>query len=217
MLFDLSNLNRQAIIDNILSCQDRLINKPLTINTIFYILKKQIVKHYPILVKKRISSDKNFLIGGWFLIEKDCAGKKSIVVDIFFPKNDAITLSKTFFICIVKSIADTILHEIIHMRQYRSCNYRISKIPSYFSKIELQAYAFNIACEILDQSKSIDNIEKKIEKNQILKYSNTWMMYVDLCKYNYTHIILARLKKYVLQSIPLAKKGFPFKSAKWLK
>lgn len=215
MLFDLSNIHRQEIINNISACQENIVNKSLTINNIFYMLKKQITKYYPILVKKYISPDKNFLIGGKFLIEKDILRKKSIVLDIFFPNVDIIKISKNRFASIVKTISDTILHEIIHMRQYRSQNYQITYFPSYFSKIEIEAYAFNIACELFDLSSNLGIVKKQI--NHLLKQSNTWDMYAKLCKYNDTHIILIRLKKYVMKALPLAQQGFPFKSKKWLK
>ena len=215
--FDLSSINRHTIIKNIFECEHLLASKKLSIDSVFLILKKQIQKHYPVLVRKKHSADRDLLVGGWFLIENDICGKKSIVIDIFLPKKQYISISKIFFSKIANIIADTILHELIHLRQYRSCNYQLDYNPSHFSNIEIQAHGFNIACELLDSVSKKVSIQKIIEHNEISKFSNTWNMYLELCEYNDRHTVMKKLKNQVVKYIPLAERGFPFKSGKWLK
>lgn len=209
-------VNRQSIIDTVLEVESILVNKKLSTLYIYQIIKTQLKNNYPILVRKKILKNHKFCIGGYYLINQDKLGKKSILLEFFLPNQSTIEISTLFFNNIAILIADTILHEVIHMRQYRSAHYKLEDNPTLFSKIELQAYAFNIGCELLDNV-GRKNIIKIIEKNQLSKFSQTWNMYLELCKYNYTHVILKKLKRYVEYNISLAETGFPFKSGKWLK
>ena len=118
------------------------------------------------------------------------------------------------------------------MRQYRRRGFK--SLPNYEStaarsKIreeqsylgcadEIDAYGFNIACELLDKFKG--------DNKAVIKYLNTrqrnssarncWITYLKAFKYDHGHEIIKRLKKKVIRYLPRAEAGKPFKSCDWI-
>jgi len=207
---------RKDLIDTVMFCKKILVGRGKSTNLFFDTIKYQLKKKYPILIRKKLSKDDNIKIGGKFLVERDIHNKKSIIVEFFLPNLTHINISSQYLLNIAKCIADTVLHELIHMRQYRSSNYRINFYPSYFSMIEIQAYSFNIACEMYDNILDKTKMLSLIEKNKISEFSNTYNFYLKLCNNNLQHIVMKKIKNQIKKYLPLVKKGFPFKSGKWL-
>jgi hypothetical protein len=128
--------------------------------------------------------------------------------------------------------SDIVLHEIIHMRQYRRRNWK--ELPSYESTAEkskkrreqeylgsideLDAYSFNIACELTDKfktSKDIANyVAKKHRKGQLKSIS--LRMYLKAFDYNTSHPIIRKLKKRIISYIPNAELGKPYRNRDWI-
>ncbi len=207
---------RTDLIDTVMFCKKILVGRSKSTNLFFDTIKYQMKKKYPILIRKKLSNDDNIKIGGKFLVEQDRHNKKSIIVEFFLPGSKHINISSEYLLNIAKCIADTVLHELIHMRQYRSSNYSINFYPSYFSTIEIQAYSFNIACELYDNILDKTKMFSLIEKNKIAEFSNTYNFYLQLCNNNMQHTAMRKLKNQIKKYVPLVEKGFPFRSGKWL-
>jgi hypothetical protein len=129
--------------------------------------------------------------------------------------------------------ADTILHELMHMRQYRSRKFK--QLPDYASTAEkdeqnqeqsylgnpdeIDAYGFNIACELLDKFRGDEQqvIEYLSEDQKGLRRRyNCWRMYLKAFNHDHNHVIIKRVKKKVIRYIPNAKLGKPYRKKDWI-
>ena len=100
-------------------------------------------------------------VGGLYDSIKDQTGLRSITLRLQYnPTDKYVKISKTRFNKFCVLVADTLLHEMIHMRQYRrrsfkdipgyesvaeSCRQRVEQIYLGHND-EIDAYSFNIAC-----------------------------------------------------------------------
>jgi hypothetical protein len=131
------------------------------------------------------------------------------------------------------TIADTILHEIMHMRQYRRRKFKI--LPDYASTAEkteqraeqeylgcsdeVDAYSFNIACELMDKFKydPVQVIQYLNEDQKGLRRRhNSWRMYLKAFDHNHDHTIIKRLKKKIIKYLPRAINGKPYRNKDWI-
>ena len=131
------------------------------------------------------------------------------------------------------TIADTLLHEIIHMRQFRRRNFK--QLPDYASNAEksdirqeqeylgcsdeIDAYGFNIACELMDKfGKNKNQIVNYLNENQKGKKRrhNSWRMYLKAFEHDHNHPILQRVKKKVVRYLPAAEVGKPYRNKDWI-
>lgn len=236
-IFDWSKIDRNALINTIWQCKDTLTKKRITVFTFYRTVTKELKKYVPITTKCIYDNDvtKNVVfIGGTYYSYKDQENKNSISLDLFFKhKKDTFFLSSKNYKTICTSIADTILHEIIHMRQYRRRNFKV--LPEYASTAdkkeknqeqsylgcsdEIDAYGFNIACELLDKFKGNEiNIIKYLDQNQKNKKRkyNSWRMYLNAFDHDHNHKIIKRLKKKVIRYIPHATEGKPYRNKDWI-
>lgn len=173
-------------------------------------------------------------VGGVYHSYFDKANQRQIEI-IFsyhmFDKTIKLTAHKWNKICTL--FADTVLHELIHMRQYRTRNFKT--IPEYESTAqmakqrrdqeyyghadEIGAFSFNIACELY--SKFGDNFNAAVEyldnPSQIKKHKGfTYYSYLKAFDFNPKHKIIKKLKKKVIRNLPYAKIGKPFKTSDYL-
>lgn len=235
--FDWSTLDRQSLYDMLWETRKEIINKKLSPTKIRNLLNKQIKKSIPVRVYKKadVSVESGWIyVGGTYYSEYDKS--KKICIDVNFaysPFDEHIILTRNKFSRICKSFADVILHEIIHMRQYRRRKFKI--IPDYESNAEMDelrreqrylgcddeidAYAFNIACELLDKCNN--------NKKQMLKYINyqhknsrikstSLKSYLKAFEYDHNHPVIKKLKKKVIRYIPNAELGKPYKNKDWI-
>jgi hypothetical protein len=124
--------------------------------------------------------------------------------------------------------ADTMLHEIIHMRQYRSRNFK--DIPGYEStayyhkqrqdqeyyghRDEMGAFAFNIACDMLDRfghnpveiKSYMDSMRAKRHK------SSSYSKFLTAFDWDHDHIKVHQIKQKVMKQLEYAAIGRPFKT-----
>lgn len=145
----------------------------------------------------------------------------------YHPNDREVKITEYRWRRICSLFADTILHEVIHMRQYRSRNFK--DIPGYESTAELRkqrvdqeyyghrdemgAHAFNIACELLDKFGNnptnirnfMDSIPRRIKKG-------TWARFLKTFDYNHDHIKVRQMKQKVMKQLEYAKFGKPFKT-----
>ena len=174
-------------------------------------------------------------VGGLYDSIKDLNGLRSITLRLQYnPSETDIKINRSHFNRFCISVADTILHEVIHMRQYRRRGFK--DIPGYESIAEssrqraeqtylghydeIDAYSFNIAC-MLDgkfgrNSKKIVNYLNKDLNDRRLK-RNPYLLYLNTFDHNHSHPVIKKLKKKIIYYLPYAKLGKPYKTTNWLK
>lgn len=212
-----------------------IVNKALTIEQLQKKLSTHIKKYLPI----KVSQDRDFntektwvYIGGFYYSEEDQKGHRPIeILFSYNPFDRIINLTQYRWQRMVKLFADTMLHEIIHMRQYRSRNFK--DIPGYESYAasakdrktqeyyghndEMGAYSFNIACEMIDKFgydfKSINEYLNTVSKK---RKKSTYYRYLEAFNWDHKHPVIRRLKTKIKKNLPYAKIGKPFANNNYL-
>lgn len=237
--FNWLSLDRHNLINMVLLCHNEIVNKPLPTKELYSILSKHIKTYLPIkTIRKQASKIKRgyVYIGGAYYSDLDQQHKKCVEITIQTNSLDEIICIKHGrFKRIATLIADTILHEIIHMHQYRSRAFKDPIIyvstaerrdqrndQNYFGNIdEIDAHSFNIACELHDKFKGdTKKIEEYINFPKCVTKStktNTWLTYLYVFNNNPTHKVIKSVKKKILKYLPNASQGKPYKNSKWLK
>lgn len=237
--YDWSTVDRNGLVYICTLSRKLIVNKNLTAKEITKIFRKNFNDNkIPIKIKTKFSGiiPKNKIwIGAVFDWFADQKKKKSITLDFFYnPDRDVVNLNYDAFYGLCYEIADTILHEIIHMRQYRRRKYK--NLPGYTSYAEsskqkqeqeylghndeIDAYAFNIACKLLDKnfnrkSKSLKYINEDLKN---LENSRTpYYTYLSAFNFDHTHKVIKKLKKRIVYYLPYAEIGKPYKTKDWLK
>jgi hypothetical protein len=235
--FDWSSLDRLYLTKLLWEISNSIVGKSLLTSDLHSLMASHLKSKLPVRISKLLN-DKVALdyvyVGGLYHSGYDENCKKCI--EITFSYNmfqESLKLSKQKFKRICLLVADTILHEIIHMRQYRRRDFKyLPDYPSTASKQEqreeqsylgcsdeIDAYGFNIACELTDKFGA--------DKNQIVNYlndaqygngrrGNSWRMYLKAFNYNHDHIIIKRLKKKVIRYLPYANIGKPYRNKDWI-
>jgi hypothetical protein len=235
--FDWSLLDRVRIIEYLQLIELEVVKTPLTIAQFHNKITGHIKKQLPVRVRKVFNSKvkNNCLhIGGLYNSEFDREKKKCIEI-IFEYQNQSseLVLSHQKFQRICYAIADTILHEIIHMRQYRRRKFKV--IPDYDSNAsktklrieqsylgnsdEIDAYGFNIACELTDKfGRNRRRIVSYLNENQSNKRRkhNCWIMYLRAFEHNHNHPIIQRVKKKAVRYLTAASYGKPYRNKDWI-
>jgi hypothetical protein len=119
------------------------------------------------------------------------------------------------------------------MRQYRRREFKI--LPDYDSNAEMSeqrqeqsylgctdeidAYSFNIACELMDSFKNdydsvIEYVSKKHRKGRLKSHS--LRTYLKAFEYNHNHPIIKRLKTRIIRYLPNAEFGKPYRTTDWI-
>jgi hypothetical protein len=132
------------------------------------------------------------------------------------PHNDFIILDDQGFNVIVRKCADSIIHELIHMKQSRSRDFLEVDDMAYTmvedevlenqlylgSRDEIYAYGYNIAQELLDTG-DLQTSLKKLEHVSTIKMEdsiNLWA-YVNTFAKDVDHPVLRRLIKRIYKSL----------------
>lgn len=235
--FDWSILDRNGLTDILWQIYPEIIDKKLTQDKIHAILAKHIKKNLPVRVSKKTDPTVEsgwIYIGGTYYSDWDEECKKCIeVVFVYNPSDNHILLTKQKFQKMSKTFADVVLHELIHMRQYRRREFKV--LPDYESHAdldelrqeqsyfgctdEIDAYSFNIACELLDKFKNnsesvIEYLGKNHRKGRL--QSHSLRLYLKAFEYDHNHLIIKRLKKRIIRYLPNAQIGKPYRTADWI-
>lgn len=234
---DWSSLERRNLIDILWSVYDQVVGIELTINEFQKIIRGRIKNSLPLIITKKISSEIQpglIYVGGFYHSDLDQEHKKCIeIMFVYHPWYPKFTIDKNRFLRLCHCFADTILHEIIHMRQYRRRNFKI--LPDYVSTAvmsdlreeqsyygstdEIDAHSFNIACELLDKFKkdvnSASDYVSKTHRKGRLK-SKILQTYLKIFEYDQNHKVIKRLKKRIIRYLPKALDGKPYKNKDWI-
>ncbi len=235
--FNWSILDRNSLIDYFWSLYPEICDQPLTIDRIH----SKISKHVKNLVPVRMTKSRNakveagwIWVGGTYYSDWDQSKRQCIELNLVYELfSDHMILSKRRYHRMCYSMADTLLHEIMHMRQYRRRKFK--NLPDYDSTAlreekrqeqeylgnsdEVDAYSFNIACELLDKfnnnNKKIINYLNENQKGKVRKH-NCWRMYLKAFDHDHNHPIIQRVKKKVIRYIPHALNGKPYRNKDWI-
>lgn len=233
-----SALNRLELIDILRQLGPKVIDQNLKIETFHQIFRSHIKKHLPVKVTKNFEPKvlrNRAYIGGSYYGYLDVLNKPCIEIRLVYHKDTRyLKITKHSFQRICKVFADTVLHELIHMKQYRKREFQI--LPDYVSTAsnkkkkeeqiylgssdEIDAYGFNIACELSDFYKGnikeiIKHLDdpKKCRKNK----NDSWNMYLLAFDNNHSHPVIKKVKHKVIKYLPNALKiGKPYKSNNWV-
>lgn len=231
--FNWSLLDRNNLYSMLYSAGQDFVGRKVPLTALHRNLSKHIKSKLPVSIKKQQydpTQDRGFpYMGGSYDSVLDKRGKKRFieVVLSYHPKDQEVKITEYRWRRLCSLFADTILHEVIHMRQYRSRNFK--DIPGYKSTAELRkqradqeyyghrdemgAHAFNIACELVDKFKDdnvairnyMDNLPRRIKKG-------TWCKYLKTFDYNHDHIKVRQMKQKVMKQLEYARYGKPFKT-----
>jgi len=175
----------------------------------------------------------HMFVGGCYYSYHDIDNERCIEISFFYnnPK-DKISMSNHALRKLSYYVADTLLHEIIHMRQYRRRAFK--PLPDYNSKAdkteirkeqaylgcsdEIDAYSFNIACELMakfrgNKNKVIQYLNKPLKNHS---FKNSWRIYLKAFEYQHNHPIIRKVKKKVVYYLPAAELGKPYKTNDWI-
>lgn len=236
-IFNWSLLDRNGIANFVWQISPKIVKQPLTVSTFHSIVSTHLKKSLPVKVKKSINPVVlvGFVyIGGTYYGDCDEEHKKCIeIVFQYTNKDNVLDINAKRFWRMCYAIADSLLHELIHMRQYRRRAFK--ELPEYASNAEktelrqeqsylgcsdeIDAYGFNIACELMDKFKGDQHwVIEYLNENQKGKKRkhNSWRMYLKAFEHDHNHIIIQRVKKKVARYLTAATYGKPYRNKDWI-
>ena len=235
--FNWSLLDRNTLYSMLYSLKSEIVDRRLTIGEITKQLSKHIKAHLPVkVVSSRYKPVKpgEVWIGGAYYSHLDKAKKKRFIeVELVFPVNvETMKTSLYRWERICTLFADTILHEVIHTRQYRARNFK--DIPGYEStayyakdramqeyygdRDEMGAHSFNLAQDMIDKygfdPKAIrDYLDSPIPKRV---RPNGWGRFMKSFEYDHNHPKVIQMKRKIMTQLENAYHGKPFKTTNHL-
>lgn len=234
--FKWSGLDKYSIIQMLKPCREQLVDQKLTVAKVQRIFSTHLKAHLPI----KVTRDYDFntepglvYIGGFYHVTNDKYKQQCIEVLLsYHPFDSHITITGKRFRAMCNTIADVILHEIIHMRQARARNFK--SIPGFSSYAEsnkqrkqqnylgdpdeIDAYGFNIACALYERLGSYRSVAKhlNIDMNDKRRRKDSWYTYLQAFDHNHSHPVIKKLKKRIMYYVPYAELGKPYKTTNWL-
>jgi len=235
--FNWSELNRHLLYSMLYGAGRYIVGKKLLVEDVHSVLARHVKYHLPVKVKfeRDFKTEEDYVyIGGIYYSTFDKANYPKYI-EVVFSYNffqEYITLSRHKWKRMCKIFSDVILHEIIHMRQFRARNFKLIPVYSsdaakakerrsqeyYGDNDEMGAYAFNIACELYDKfGNNFNAIKKYLDSNNYKRNKRTdWFTYMNTFNNNHNHVIIRRMKKKVINQLPNARFGKPFKTNSYL-
>lgn len=236
--FDWFSLDRNSLFDLMHYLETKLVGQKMSIPQFHNKVVNHIKKYLPIKfrrVQDPLVDLGHVWVGGCYYSDYDQHKQKCIEIVMAYNRDQKqITITKRRFTRMCLGFADTLLHEIIHMRQYRRRNFKV--IPDYPStanrqkireeqsylgcRDEIDAYAFNIACELMDKFNFKEReVITYINENQkgLRRAHNSYRMYLKAFGHDHSHPIIKKLKKRVVGYLPRAAVGKPYKNSEWIR
>jgi hypothetical protein len=234
--FNWSVLDRNNLYTMLYELKPSVVGRRIAIKDLQKLLAVHIKWHLPIKVtlKRDLTHEKGLVyIGGAYYSGNDVENRRHVEITFSYKDTNAtIKLSDSRWDRMCKLFADTMLHEIIHIRQYRTREFK--DIPGYEStayyardrkeqeyyghKDEMGAFSFNIACELYDKfgddfdaaKRYLDsNLAKRAKKSSYHKYLKTF-------DWNHNHTVIRSMKKKIIRNLPYAQIGKPFRTTNHL-
>ena len=232
--FNWSALDRSVLYSMLYKLKPEIVDQRLTVGEISKLLSQHIKQHIPINVKRsRISlvGKEEIWIGGAYYSDLDRLKRKRFIeVEFAYPTNTStIQISNYRWQRMCQLFADTVLHEIIHTRQYRARKFKA--IPGYEStayyartrkeqeyyghRDEMGAHSFNLAQDMIDKFgwnlKAIKiYLDSKVPKRTRL---NGWGNFMKAFEYDHDHPKVCQMKRKIMTQLENAYYGKPFKTS----
>ena len=234
--FNWSELTRSNLYSIFYSLNSEIVGKELSPSQIQKRISQHVKAYLPIKIKKcsYAPATKGYVfMGGVYDSNLDRKGKSSIEVNFNYnPTDHKLKLNSNRFRRMAIRFADVVLHEIIHMRQFRARNFK--SIPGYQStaeyskdrkrqeyygdRDEMGAHAFNTACELLDRfGYEPTTIAHYLDSNACRRHKNsTWSDYLKAFNWDHDHPIIRRMRNLILRNLEYAYIGKPFHTNNYL-
>jgi hypothetical protein len=236
--FNWSLLDRNNLYSMLYSAGKDIVGKKLAVKDLQKAISAQIKANLPVKVIRKQNDPKQkpglVYMGGTYYSDYDKQGYTRFIEIVlsYHPLDSVIKLTEYRWTRLCALFADTILHEVIHMRQYRSRNFKA--IPGYEStayyhkqrvnqeyygdKDEMGAFSFNIACDMVDRF-GLDKsaIQKYMDSMQAKKHKKTtYHRYLSAFDWNHNHPKIRQMKKKIANQLDYAYVGKPFKTTNHL-
>lgn len=230
--FDWSQITRYGLIEALMPLGSKIVDQRVTVRQVQSMLRQAIKSQIPVSVvsRKETKHGRNWIaVGGEYRSDHDRWYKRCIrILLVYHPEDHHIDINDYRWRSICRNIADTIMHEIIHLRQYRARNFK--NILGYQSTAylarkrreqeylghpdEIGAYAFNIACELHDQfGGNIRRAQTYLNRNHgFRKKRSNMYSYLKHFDNDHDHPVIRRLKRKITHYLPYAALGRPFKT-----
>ena len=231
--FNWSLLDRDTLYSMLYELKPEIVDRRLPIGEITKLMSKHIKAHLPL----KVTSNRHhpvkkgeLWIGGAYHSYLDKEGKSRFIeIELAFPPT-ANTMKTSLYrwerIC--RLFADTVLHEVIHTRQYRARNFK--DIPGYEStayyakdrreqeyyghRDEMGAHSFNLAQDMIDKFGFDPKAIKIYLDSHIPKRvrPTSWGRFMKTFEYNHEHPKVRQMKRKILTQLEYAYLGKPFKT-----
>jgi hypothetical protein len=235
--FNWSLLDRNTLYSILYELKPEIVDRRLPIGEITRLMSKHIKSRLPLKVTsnrhKPVKSGEIW-IGGAYHSYFDVAGNKRFIeIELAFPTT-ANTMKTSLYrwerIC--KLFADTVLHEIIHTRQYRARHFK--DIPGYEStayyakdrawqqyygdRDEMGAHSFNLAQDMIDKFGFDPKAIREYLDGPVPKRvrPNGWGRFMKSFEYDHDHPKVHQMKHKILTQLENAYNGKPFKTTNHL-
>jgi hypothetical protein len=235
--FNWSALDRDMLYSMLYELKSKIVDKRLSIAEINSMVSKHIKAHLPIKVTSNrfgpVRPGEVWIGGAYHSYLDNLGNKRFIEVELVFPTT-ANTMKTSLYrwerMC--RLFADTVLHEIIHTRQYRARNFK--DIPGYEStayyakdrkeqeyyghRDEMGAHSFNLAQELIDKfGFEISNIKEYLDSPVPKRVRpNGWGRFMKAFKYDHSHPKVVQMKRKIMTQLENAYLGKPFKTTNHL-
>ena len=236
--FNWSLLDRYNLRTILYSAGKDFVGKKMAIAELQKLISSHIKSNFPVKVVRRQNDSTQkrgkIYMGGTYYSDFDKNGYTRFIeiVLCYHPLDEKLKLTEYRWTRLCALFADTILHEVIHMRQYRSRNFKA--IPGYEStayyhkqrvtqqyygdRDEMGAFSFNIACDMIDKfGNNKPAIQKYMDSMQAKKHKKTtYHRYLAAFDWNHDHPRIRQMKKKIVQQLDYAEVGKPFKTTNYL-
>ena len=231
--FNWSQLDRTNLYRMLYTAGSDIVGRKMPVKLLHKRLSTHIKSCLPVSIKKLqhdTKQDRGYpYMGGSYDSILDKRGKKRFieVVLSYNPFDYEVRITQYRWQRLCSLFADTILHEMIHMRQYRSRNFKDIfgyESTAYYHKQrqdqeyyghrdEMGAHAFNIACELLDQfGNDPVAIRHHMDTVSPRRRRGTFSKFLAAFDGNHNHIKVRQMKQKVLKQLEYAAYGRPFKT-----
>lgn len=234
--FNWSLMDRANLYSMLYELKPYVVGRRLAIKDLQKLLSNHIKWYLPIKVtlKRDPTHDKGVVyIGGAYYSSNDIENRRHVEITFSYKDTNAtIKLSDGRWDRMCRLFADTMLHEIIHIRQYRTRAFK--DIPGYEStayyakdrkeqeyygnKDEMGAFSFNIACELYDKfGDDFDAAKKYLDSNLAKRAKkSSYHKYLKVFGWNHNHPVIRSMKKKIIRNLPYAQIGKPFRTTNHL-
>ena len=235
--FNWSELDRNMLYSMLYELKPKIVSKRLPIAEITSMVSKHIKAQLPIKVtsnrSKPVKPGEVWIGGAYHSYLDNLGNKRFIEVVLSFPTTaDTMKTSLYRWERICRLFADTVLHEIIHTRQYRARNFK--DIPGYEStayyakdrreqeyyghRDEMGAHSFNLAQELIDKFGFETSDIKEYLDSPVPKRvrPNSWGRFMKAFEYDHSHPKVVQMKRKIMTQLENAFNGKPFKTTNHL-